>query len=101
MNLKNIKKLMKQAQDAQETLMQDLKQIEVSASAGGDMVTVRMNGAKELLGIKIDPEVVDKDDVEMLEDLVTAAVKEAQRRADEAAQSKVGAMGSGLGLPGF
>jgi DNA-binding YbaB/EbfC family protein len=101
MNLKNIKKLMKQAQDAQENLMRELKQTEVSASAGGDMVTVRMNGAKELLSIKIDPEVVDKDDVEMLEDLVTAAIKEAQRRADEAAQGKMGAMGAGLGLPGF
>ena len=97
----NIKKLMKQAQDAQERLMRELKELEVTASAGGDMVTVRMNGAKELLGVKIDPEVVDKDDVEMLEDLVVAAVKEAQRRADEAAQSKVGALGAGLGIPGL
>ena len=97
----NLKKLMKQAQETQERLMKELHSIEVTGSAGGDMVTVTMNGSKEVLRIKIDPEVVNKDDVEMLEDLVLAAVKEAQRRAEEEAQSKVGALGAGLGLPGL
>ena len=97
----NIKKLMKQAQEAQERLLQQLKETQVTASAGGDMVTVTMNGAKELISLKIDPEVVDKDDVEMLEDLIVAAIKEAQRRADEAMQSSVGNLGQSLGLPGM
>ena len=65
------------------------------------MVTVTMNGAKEILAVQIDPEVVNKEDVEMLQDLILAALKEAARRADEAVQSKVGALGAGLGIPGL
>jgi len=97
----NPKKLMKDLQAAQDRLTKELQEARVTASAGGDMVTATVNGGKELVALKIDPEVVNKEDVEMLQDLIVAAIKEAQRRADEAVQQKIGAMSAGLGIPGM
>ena len=82
--------IMKQAQALQEKFKKQLDDLRVEASAGGGMVTVQMSGNKTVLGVTIDPEVVDKDDVEMLQDLVTAAVNEASRKVDEEAQSQLG-----------
>jgi len=97
----NPKKLMKDLQAAQDRLTKELQETRVTASAGGDMVTATVNGGKEIVALKIDPEVVNKEDVEMLQDLIVAAIKEAQRRADEAVQQKIGAMSAGLGIPGM
>ena len=73
----------------------------VEATAGGGMVTVVVNGAKQLQSIKIDPEVVSKEDVEMLQDLILAAVNDAQRKADEEMSKTMGGMMGGLKIPGL
>lgn len=97
----NLEEMMKQAQQMQSTLQKRLADVRVTASAGGGMVTVTVNGAKQLQAIRIDPEVISKDDVEMLQDLIVAAVNDAHRKADEQiAQSMSGMMG-GLKLPGL
>ncbi len=88
----NIQQMMKQAQQMQERLQKEAADLRVDATAGGGMVTVVINGSKQLLSIKIDPEVVSKDDVEMLQDLIVAAVNDAQRKADEEMSSKMGGM---------
>ena len=87
---------MKQAQALQEKFREQLETINVEASAGGGMVSVQMNGNKTVTAVKIDPEVVDRDDVDMLQDLVTAAVNEAARKVDEEAQSQLGNITGGL-----
>jgi nucleoid-associated protein EbfC len=88
----DIKALMKQAQKMQEKLQKEISEMKVEASAGGGMVTVTMAGTHELLSIRIAPEVVKSQDVEMLEDLVRAAVNEARRKIEEAMAEKVGAL---------
>jgi nucleoid-associated protein EbfC len=97
----NIKQLMKQAQQMQEQMQRQMQTIRVEGTAGGGMVKAEMNGGKELLSITIDKEAVDPDDVEMLQDLVKAAVNEAARRVDEEMQSSMGAMTGGMKIPGF
>jgi hypothetical protein len=97
----NIQKMMQQAQQMQEDLQRQLKQTNVEATAGGGMVTVVMNGVKEIQSLTIDPEVVSRDDVEMLQDLIVAAVTDAQRRADELVSRQMGGMMGGLKIPGL
>ena len=97
----NIQQMMKQAQQMQERLQQELAEMRIEATAGGGMVTVAMNGQKQLLDVTIDPEVVSKDDVEMLQDLILAAVNDAQRKVDETVASKMGGMMGGLKIPGL
>lgn len=97
----NIQKMMQQAQQMQEDLRKQLEATTVEATAGGGMVTVVMNGVKEIQQLRIDPEVVSPDDVEMLQDLIVAAVSDAQRRADELASRRMGGMVGGLKLPGL
>jgi len=95
------RKLMKQMQQMQERVQKEIAAIEVEASSGGGMVKAVMNGEKHLRSLTIDPEVVNRDDVEMLQDLVTAAVNEAARRVDETVREKVGGLAGGMGLPGL
>jgi DNA-binding YbaB/EbfC family protein len=97
----NIQKMMRQAQEMQEKLQQRLRETTVEGTAGGGMVTVTMNGVKEVQGLKIDPEVVSAEDVEMLQDLIVAAIAEAQRRADDIMSQQMGGMMGGLTIPGL
>lgn len=97
----NIKQLMKQAQQMQEQMQRTMAELRVEGTAGGGMVTATMAGSKELVSLTIDPEAVDPADVEMLQDLVVAAVNEAGRKVDEAMQSQLGGMGGGMKMPGF
>ena len=97
----DIQQMMKQAQQMQERLQQELSETEVEATAGGGMVTVVMNGQKQIRGLTIDPEVVSKDDVEMLQDLIVAAVNDAQRKVDESVAGKMGGMLGGMIIPGL
>jgi DNA-binding YbaB/EbfC family protein len=98
----NIKQLMKQAQQMQDQMAQQMSSIRVEGSAGGGMVKAQMSGSKELLAITIDKEAVDPNDVDMLQDLVLAAVNEAARKVDEAMQSQLGSMmPPGMKLPGM
>jgi DNA-binding YbaB/EbfC family protein len=93
--------MMKQAQQVQERLQKQMADMRVEATAGGGMVTVVLNGTKQLQSLKIDPDVVSKDDVEMLQDLIVAAVNDAARKVDEQlGQSMSGLMG-GLKIPGL
>jgi len=88
----NIQQIMKQAQQAQERLQKEAAELRVEGNAGGGMVTVIVNGAKQIQSLKIDPEVVSRDDVEMLQDLIVAAVNDAQRKADDGMAQKMGEM---------
>ena len=103
----NIQQLMKQAQKMQQEMMaaqESLKHEEVEASAGGGMVTVKVSGDLVVKSVTIDPQAVDPEDVELLQDMVLAAVNEGLRSAQELANSKLGGITGGLGglgLPGF
>jgi DNA-binding YbaB/EbfC family protein len=88
----NMKKMMREAQRMQEKLQADLAEVRVSATSGGGVVTATLNGSKELVELTLDPTVVDPEDVEMLQDLILAAISEAARRVDEEVQEKVGGM---------
>ena len=97
----NPQKLMKQLQEKQEKMQQEIAALRLEATAGGGMVRVEMSGEKALVSLKIDPEVVTKDDVEMLQDLILAAVNEASRKVDEAVKEKVAELTSGMKIPGL
>ena len=98
----NIQQMMKQAQQMQERLQKQMTELRVEGNAGGGMVIVTINGAKQVQSMRIDPEVVSKDDVEMLQDLIIAALNDAHRKADEAMSQNVGGMlPPGLKIPGF
>ena len=97
----DIRQMMKQAQKMQEQLQKQMADLKVEATAGGGMVTVVMNGSKQLQSIKIDPEAVSKDDVEMLQDLILAAINDAHRKADEEMSKTMSGMMGGLKIPGM
>ncbi|OOP55511.1 MAG: YbaB/EbfC family nucleoid-associated protein [Candidatus Brocadia carolinensis] len=104
----NIAEMMKQAQkQAQkmqkqmEEVQNDLKERVIEATSGGGMVTVHMNGKQEILSLKIDPEVVDPQDVQMLEDLILSAVSQALKKSQELYQSEMGKLTGGLNIPGM
>ena len=97
----NIQDMMKQAQQMQDRLQKQMNELRVEATAGGGMVSVVMNGAKQIQSLKIDPEAVSKEDVEMLQDLIVAAINDAQRKADEEIQKQMGGMMGGLKIPGM
>jgi len=93
----NMQAMMKQAQQMQEKLQEEIAQIRVEASAGGGMVSVKMDGHKNCLGVKIDPEVAG--DVEMLQDMIVAAFNEAWKKVEQQSQQKTSGMLGGMGLP--
>ncbi|HEY3884631.1 MAG TPA: YbaB/EbfC family nucleoid-associated protein [Vicinamibacterales bacterium] len=97
----NIQNMMKQAQQMQERLQKQMADLRIEATAGGGMVTVVVNGTKQVLSLKIDPEAVSKEDVEMLQDLILAAINDAHRKADEAMQQQMSGMMGGLKIPGL
>ncbi len=100
----NMNKMMKEARRVQEQIVQmqeELHQREIEASSGGGAVTVRVNGKQELLSLKIAPEAVDPDDVELLEDMVMAAVNEANKQSREMVSSEMAKITGGLNIPGL
>ena len=97
----NIQAMMKQAKEMQERLQKQMAEMRQEATAGGGMVTVTVNGMKQLQAITIDPEVVSKDDVEMLQDLIVAAVNDANRKVDDELGRTMGGMMGGLKIPGL
>lgn len=97
----NLQDLMSKAKAQYESLQRKMQETVVEASAGGGTVTARMDGRKQLLSLKIDPEAVKSGDVEMLQDLILAAINEASRKVDTQTQSTVGGMLGGLGIPGM
>jgi DNA-binding YbaB/EbfC family protein len=97
----NLQEMMSMAQQQYQQLQKKMEETVVEASAGGGSVSIKMNGRKQVLKVTLDPEAVKSGDIEMLQDLVTAAVNEAGRKVDETVQSSVGGMLGGLGLPGL
>ena len=97
----NIQKMMQQAQQMQDRMQKQMAELRVEATAGGGMVTVVINGAKQIQSLKIDPEAVSKDDVEMLQDLIVAAINDAHRKADETMSQQMSGMMGGLKIPGL
>ena len=93
----NLQEMMQQAKQQAEILQKKMEQTIVESSSGGGTVTVKMDGRKQILSIRIDPEAVKAGDVEMLQDLVLAAVNEAGRKVDETMKSSLGGMLGGLG----
>ena len=97
----NLQDLVSQAKRQYETLQKKMEETVVEGSSGGGTVTVKMDGRKQVLSIRIDPEAVKSDDLEMLQDLITAAINGAGRKVDEAMQSSMGGMLGGMGIPGL
>jgi len=97
----NMNKIMQQVQDTQKKLQEELSKMRISASSGGGMVEVTLDGSKQMIAVKIDPQAVNAEDVEMLQDLIVAAYNEAFRRAEEEASEKVGALTGNLKIPGL
>ena len=97
----DIKNMMKQAQQMQDRLQKQMGDMKVEGAAGGGMVTVVVSGHKQMLSIKIDPEAVSKDDVEMLQDLVLAAINDAHRKVDEALSQQMSGLMGGMKIPGI
>jgi DNA-binding YbaB/EbfC family protein len=97
----NINQMMKQAQQMQERLQEQMAEMRVEASAGGGMVTVVVNGNKQIQSLKIDPEVVVKEDVEMLQDLILAAINDANRKAEEQLSKQMSGLMGGMKIPGM
>ena len=97
----NMQQLMKQAQKMQEQLQKQMETTIVEATAGGGMVSVKMNGNKQLLSIQVDPEVFTGGDREMLQDLIVAAVNEGIRKVDETLSSQLGNLTGGMKIPGL
>ena len=95
----NIQQMMQQAQKMQEQMARDMESMRISAAAGGDIVRVEMNGAKRVLSVTIEPEATG--DLEMLQDLIVAALNECGRKVDESLQSRMSGALGGLELPGF
>jgi DNA-binding YbaB/EbfC family protein len=95
----NLQQMMKQAQKMQEAMAKEMEALRVDATAGGGIVKVEMNGSKEVISVKIDPEAAS--DVEMLQDLIVAAVNECGRKVDEVMQNKLGSALGGLNIPGL
>ena len=97
----NILDMMRQAKEMQERLQKQMAEVQVEATAGGGMVTVTMNGAKQVQSLVIDPTVVSKDDVEMLQDMIIAALNDAQRKVDERLGGAMQGLLGGLKIPGL
>ena len=97
----NIGKMMKDLQKMQAKMQQDMDALEIEATAGGGVVTARMNGKKQLLSLKLAPEAITPDDAELTEDLIVAAVNEAGRQVDEATERMTQGLTAGLNIPGF
>jgi DNA-binding YbaB/EbfC family protein len=100
-NLQQMQQMLRQIQQMQEQFQKQLDELVVEASAGGGMVTVRMNGQKQLVAVQIDRELFASADMEMLQNLVMAAVNEANRKVDDQLASRVGNLATGLNLPGL
>ena len=97
----NLQQMMKQAQQMQEKLQKEMESTVIEATAGGGMVSVKMNGQKQLLSVQIEPDVFNGGDKDMLQDLIVAAVNEANRKVDEAMQGHLGSLTGGLKIPGL
>jgi hypothetical protein len=99
--LGDLQKMLKTAKEMQEKLQKELAEMRVEGTSGGGMVVVTLDGQKNLISLKIEPEVVNKEDVEMLQDLIIAAFNDAAAKVDEHLSQKLGSLGAGIKIPGL
>jgi len=99
--LGDLQKMMKSAKEMQEKLQKELAELRIEGTSGGGMVAVTLDGQKNLISLKLDPEVVNKDDIDMLQDLIMAAFNDAAAKVDEHLSQKLGSLGAGLKIPGM
>ena len=97
----DMQKMLKQAQEMQVRLQKELSELRLEGSSGGGMVEVTVDGHKNVLALKLDPEVVNKEDLDMLQDLIVAALNDAAAKVDEHLAGKLGGLGAGLKIPGL
>jgi hypothetical protein len=100
-DLGNLQKMLKQAKEMQDKLQKELAELRLEGTSGGGMVTVTMDGQKNLVGVRLDPEVINRDDVDMLQDLIIAAFNDAAAKVDEHMSQKLSSLGGGLKIPGL
>jgi len=100
-NVMDLQKMLKSAKEMQDRLQKELAALRVEGSSGGGMITVVLDGHKTLQSIRIDPEVINRDEVEMLQDLVVAAFNDGAAKVDEVLAEKLGGLGAGLKIPGL
>jgi len=96
-----LQKMLKTAKEMQEKLQKEMAELRVEGTSGGGMVSVTLDGQKNMISVRLDPEVVSKDDVEMLQDLIIAAFNDASAKVDEHMSQKLGSLGGGFKIPGF
>jgi len=99
--LGDLNRMIKTAKEMQERIQRELSELRIEGSSGGGMVVAILDGQKNLLSLKLDPEVVDKDDVDMLQDLILAACRDAAAKVDAELARKLGGLGAGLKIPGL
>jgi DNA-binding YbaB/EbfC family protein len=97
----DMQKMLKQAQEMQARLQKEMAELRIEGSSGGGMVAVTVDGQKSVIRLKLDPEIVSKDDVDMLQDLIVAALNDAAAKVDEQLAGKLGGLGAGLKIPGL
>ncbi len=100
-DLGNLQKMLKQAKEMQDQLQKELAELRVEGTSGGGMVTVTLDGQKNLAGLRLNPEVVNRDDIDMLQDLIVAAFNDAAAKVDEQMSQKLSSLGGGLKIPGL
>ena len=100
-NMNNMMKQVKKMQEQMEKAQQDIEEKEFESTSGGGVVSATVNGKKEVIAIKIDPDVIDPEDSEMLEDLIIAAINDAMKKADEYSGQTMGKLTGGLNIPGL
>ncbi len=100
-DLGNLQKMLKQAKEMQDQLQKELAELRIEGTSGGGMVTVTLDGQKNLAGLRLDPEVVNRDDIDMLQDLIVAAFNDAAAKVDEQMSQKLSSLGGGLKIPGL
>jgi nucleoid-associated protein EbfC len=99
--MKNMQQMLKQAQKMQEQLQKQMAEMSIEGTAGGGMVCIKMNGLKQVLSVKIEPDAITSGDVEMLQDLILAAINEAARKVDEELSGQIGNLTGGMKIPGL
>lgn len=100
-DLASLQKMLKTAKEMQDKLQKELAEMRVNGTSGGGMVSVTMDGQKNVVAVRIEPEVVNKDEVEMLQDLILAALADAVAKVDESLAQKLGNLGGGFKIPGL
>jgi hypothetical protein len=100
-DLGNLQKMLKQAKEMQDQLQKELAQLRLEGTSGGGMVSVTLDGQKNLVAVRLDPEVINRDEIEMLQDLIVAAFNDAAAKVDEHLSQKLSALGGGLKIPGL